>query len=904
MADQWIAGRSEERILLLDALRHGSFASITGRPGSGKTQLMRWVCGETESDSVVLHCTPAAIESTIAASALSEIISRLAPDHLSQLADGHFDVLVDISRGTDIPDHSSVRAAFDGLLAVIADRNSVVVVLDDVQWIDSFSAEILAYALRRNGRHIPVIAASRSGTRSLLLDALGTRGDVVKLTLGPMSVDELAEIAARELGGASPICLTVALLAQGSPLRARELARMNGHNRDGLLAAEHIDAESNPFGPAVELLSLETAEVLFAALSLSEARIETLVALFGNDTTTITLDHLVARRFIRIVGQLVYPDHPLIVDAVTAHVSALTRAELNGRLAQVVTDPVERARHLSQSNAMRTKDIAAEILAGSQIAARQGSLVLAHQLALRVPSFLPPDAIDERFRAQLWLSSTEFIDDDYTGATLRLNRLIDSTPPGPAHTDALLALANIEAWGNDPIGGYLRYAALLADDATTVVAAAQAAVQLAILELAGGTTASAHQFAQRGHRYAVQIGGQLLAEAEAILAATGFFVGNGLDHELLNRALEREDTENPLSYQGPPLQWAPFLWLWSGDNRALEGFRRRRDIGLRRGATTTVSIGLSSEIHLLLERGRTDEAAIIVQRAVAIAQYESPMSAAMASLGEARYLAHTDSSSSQRVLSLLDDAEQMLDATGFGFGRIESHAIRIAELARTDSAAAAAFAIECLDRFHAVGMGDLGLMQGLLDAVEALVVTSHPDGHRLLTLLDNVDAQRIDLTMAKRWRDCCILATTGPAYPVEAVDALYVDWLASGDIYWAARSLVLSARVMRRVGQRRDSSERFGRALELFTHIGARAWADTVVAEAMRDGRPRNDGLEALTGNELRVAQLAAGGATNRNIAQAMFISEKTVEAALTAAYRKLHVARRSQLHLALTPPD
>jgi DNA-binding CsgD family transcriptional regulator len=194
-------------------------------------------------------------------------------------------------------------------------------------------------------------------------------------------------------------------------------------------------------------------------------------------------------------------------------------------------------------------------------------------------------------------------------------------------------------------------------------------------------------------------------------------------------------------------------------------------------------------------------------------------------------------------------------------------------------------------------------MQGMLDAVEALVVTSHPDQRRFLGLLDGINSERADLVAAHRWRDCCVAALNGLPDGIEELDTLHIHWLSVDNTLWAARALVLSARVMRRSGHRRESADRFGRAHELFVRIGANAWAETVLGEADRDGRPRVHGGSALTGNERRVAELAAGGATNRNIAQAMFISEKTVEATLTAVYRKLGVVRRSQLHLALSVP-
>lgn len=62
----------------------------------------------------------------------------------------------------------------------------------------------------------------------------------------------------------------------------------------------------------------------------------------------------------------------------------------------------------------------------------------------------------------------------------------------------------------------------------------------------------------------------------------------------------------------------------------------------------------------------------------------------------------------------------------------------------------------------------------------------------------------------------------------------------------------------------------------------------------------RSTGVEALTATERRVATIATGGLTNRTVAQALFVSEKTVETHLGHAYRKLGIVTRSQLAGAL----
>jgi DNA-binding CsgD family transcriptional regulator len=93
--------------------------------------------------------------------------------------------------------------------------------------------------------------------------------------------------------------------------------------------------------------------------------------------------------------------------------------------------------------------------------------------------------------------------------------------------------------------------------------------------------------------------------------------------------------------------------------------------------------------------------------------------------------------------------------------------------------------------------------------------------------------------------------------------------------------------------------------LDLAHRLGARRIANQARAELIHAGaKPRRDaitGRDALTPAELRVARLAAQGITNREIAQALFITTKTAKAHLNRVYRKLEITRRGQLADALT---
>jgi DNA-binding CsgD family transcriptional regulator len=115
-----------------------------------------------------------------------------------------------------------------------------------------------------------------------------------------------------------------------------------------------------------------------------------------------------------------------------------------------------------------------------------------------------------------------------------------------------------------------------------------------------------------------------------------------------------------------------------------------------------------------------------------------------------------------------------------------------------------------------------------------------------------------------------------------------------------ARALADLGAALRRRGQRSNAREPLRRALELAQRCGATALVERAHAELLATGaRPRRavvTGLEALTASERRVAEMAAEGLTNREIAQALFVTEKTIEWHLGQTYRKLEIGSRSEL--------
>ena len=123
-----------------------------------------------------------------------------------------------------------------------------------------------------------------------------------------------------------------------------------------------------------------------------------------------------------------------------------------------------------------------------------------------------------------------------------------------------------------------------------------------------------------------------------------------------------------------------------------------------------------------------------------------------------------------------------------------------------------------------------------------------------------------------------------------------------------ARALIDHGAAQRRANQRRSAREPLREGLELALRCGGLRLARRATEELEATGaRPRSvfvSGVDSLTASERRVARLAAEGMTNRQIAETLFVTPKTIETHLRHVYQKLEIANRSGLPAALEPTD
>ena len=320
----------------------------------------------------------------------------------------------------------------------------------------------------------------------------------------------------------------------------------------------------------------------------------------------------------------------------------------------------------------------------------------------------------------------------------------------------------------------------------------------------------------------------------------------------------------------------------------------------RHGSMLTYATVKTFRAQIMLWRGELGEAEADSREALAVASTWG---------AEARFAGHAtaflaDSLMQQGRLdaaAAVSGAESMPDSARMLYLRDSSARLRIV---RGDLAGGAGELLDACRRFDSVEMRN-----------PALIAWRSPAALALLQLDKRPEARRLaaeELELARRWGAPRALGTAlrvaglvqggerGLAQLAEAVEVLSES---QAKLEHAKARTDLGA-ALRRDGHRARAREHLRRAVELATICGAAPLAERAEIELLATGaRPRRvalSGVESLTPSERRVAELAAQGPTNREIAQALFVTQRTVEVHLTSIFRKLDISSRSQLPAAL----
>jgi len=228
-----------------------------------------------------------------------------------------------------------------------------------------------------------------------------------------------------------------------------------------------------------------------------------------------------------------------------------------------------------------------------------------------------------------------------------------------------------------------------------------------------------------------------------------------------------------------------------------------------------------------------------------------------------------------------------------GFAELSAGNLQAAE-ASLDSAADVASRVGLAEpaawRFHAnhaeavIGLGDLHRGERLVERLEGW---SHTTG-RAWTL-----------ATAARCRALLLAARGDTQDAIRALEEAIGHHQHLAMPFELGRTLLVMGQVQRRAKRKLVARQHLERALGIFESLPAPLWADRTRSELSRIGL-RPPAPLALTATEERVAVLAASGHTNRQVAQALFLSPRTVEANLARVYRKLGVSSRAELGAAM----
>ena len=885
---------------LLDGARAGRSGVLVlrGEPGVGKTALLDWAVGSAAGLRVV-RVAGVESEMELAFAAVQQLCAPML-DQLAGLPDPQREAL-GVAFGLETgaaPDRFLVGLAVLSLLSEAAERQPLLCVVDDAQWLDRASALVLAFVARRLlAEPVALVVAAREPGEEF-------RG-LPELPVGGLGEGDARELLGSVIRGPLDERVRDRIVAEtrGNPLALLELPRgMPG--MPGLSALPGVPGRiEESFRGRVEVLPAATQRLMLVAAA--EPAGEPAPVWRAAERLGIGAGAVApaADAGLLVIGERVTFRHPLVRSAVYRAASPPERRAVHQALAGATdpqADPDRRAWHRAQAAPGPDEDVASELEASADRAQARGGLAAAAAFFERSAAL----TLDPARRAGRALAAAQAT--YQAGAFDATLRLLGTAEAGP--------LDELQRARADLLRGQIAFSSSRGSDAPPLLLKAAREFEPVDPRLARETYLDALAAAISAGRLA--LGGGMREVAEAARAAPPPGPPRGPDLLLDGLALlvtEGYPAGAPVlrqavsAFRGPDVSVEEGLrWLWLASRAAWMVWDypswdvlSDRQVTLARdaGALFALPLAFNMRAGVHVFAGEFTEAASMVAQAESVIEVTGSSLAPYGALALAVFRSR-EAQAAQLIQTATDDVGRR------GEGRALSlmdwaDAVLCNSLGRYEEALAAA------QRASEDSLAVQFTGWALVELIEAAVRSGVPE--RAVGALQRLSgiarACGTDWALGAEARSRALVSDGEAAENLyrEAIDRfgrtrLRVD---------LARARLVYGEWLRRQRRRRDARDQLGRAYEIFDSIGAAAFAERARIELRASGgQARERAVEtpdALTAQEALIARLAGDGASNPQIAAQLFISPATVAYHLRKVFTKLGVSSRSQLAPALS---
>ena len=903
-----LRGRRDERAVLdglLDGARAGRSGALVlrGDPGVGKTALLDYAIGSA-SDLEVVRAVGVESERELAFAGLHQLCVPLL-DRLDRLPGPQRDALkvtFGLSEGP-VPDRFLVGLAVLGLLAEAAEEHALVCVVDDAQWLDTASAQALAFVARRLfAESVVLLFAARQPTDELT--------GLPELPVGGLQETDARELLRSVVPGRMDERVREQVMAEtrGNPLALLELTRglspaqlAGGFGLPGALSLEGRIEQS--FVARVDALPEDSRSLLLVAAA-DPTGDPALVwrAARSLGITDAALGPAESAGLIEI-GARVRFRHPLVRSAVYRAAPAEQRRSAHRALAEetdAAVDPDRRAWHLAEAAPGPDEEVAAELDRAAGRAQARGGLAAAAAFLERAVVLTSEPSL--RADRALVAAQTKV----QAGAFTAVEGLLATVEAGP---DSELRQARAAL-----VRAQLAFVTERGSHAAPLFLNAAKQLDPIAPDLARDTYLDAMYAAEFAGRLAAP-GGSLMEVAREVgsalppspntadlflhgLAASvsrGYAAGASTLRTALKAHRDLVPADQDL--RGMALAFLVAAYMWD-DDACLTISDRWARLCRETGALSELPLALNSRALLLEFAGDLGQASSLVEEVRAVTEATGIHAGRYGAMGLAALLGNEAEASSLIDASVADAS---LRGQGSSLALADwANAVLCNGLGRYEEAMAAARRAS-EDRTELTNPH-----WALAEFIEAATRLEMPEdaGPALERLAEIAGATGTDWALGVEARSRALINEG------ETAENLYregIERLRRTRVrFELARAHLVYGEWLRRANRRVDSREELRTAEQMFTEIGAGAFAERSKRELLATGqRVRKRTVETrddLTVQEAQIARLAREDISNADIAARLFISRSTVEYHLHKVFTKLGISSRHQLEHALPP--